>query len=175
MAADKFGITDPRSVRAWLANMSVESGLIPLRENLNYTNAARARGIFSALRGYPDAAFVRNPEGMANIVYAGRLGNGNVASGDGWRYRGGGFIQTTERANYRKTGELIGYDLEGQPELIEQVGISALSAAAFWTRLSAGDTVACRGDIRGTRRCVNGPAMLDVEAMLEAYARLGHL
>lgn len=83
MAADKFGITDPRSVRAWLANMSVESGLIPLRENLNYTNAARARGIFSALRGYPDAASVRNPEGMANIVYAGRLGNGNVASGDG--------------------------------------------------------------------------------------------
>ncbi len=171
-AAARFGLTDPESVAAWLANLSVESSITPCRENMNYTDAKRARGIFSQLRGHPDSAFVRNPQGMANIVYAGRLGNGSVASGDGWRYRGGGMIQTTGRAGYRKTGQLIGLDLERQPELLEQYGPAALAAAAYWTRLSSADRLARAGDIRGTRRAVNGAAMLHADEMLAAYRRI---
>ncbi len=171
-AAARFDLTDPESVAAWLANLSVESSLTPCRENMNYTDAARARRIFSQLHGYPDSAFVRNPRGMANIVYAGRLGNGNVASGDGWRYRGGGMIQTTGRNGYRTTGRLIGLDLEAHPELLEQYGPAALAAAAYWTRLSSADRLAQAGDIRGTRRAVNGPAMLHTDEMMAAYRRI---
>lgn len=170
-AAVRFGITDPRSVAAWLANLTVESGLMPCRENLNYRDPRRARGIFSALAGYPDSAFLGNPQGMANIVYAGKLGNGPVSSGDGWRYRGAGMIQTTGRNNFRTTGKLIGLDLEGQPELLEQYGPAALAAAAYWTRMSSAHQCACAGDIRGTRRAVNGPKMLHADVMLGYYAR----
>ncbi|RJF74905.1 hypothetical protein D3875_02610 [Deinococcus cavernae] len=171
-AAVKFGITDPRSVAAWLANLMTESNLVPVRENMYYTDADRARGIFRALKGRSNSEFLRNPQGMANIVYAGKLGNGNVASGDGWRYRGGGFIQTTGRSGYRNTGKLIGLDLEGHPELLEQYGPAALAAAAYWTRLSSAHQLACRGDIRGTRRAVNGPKMLHCDLMLSHYARV---
>ncbi|GGN32208.1 glycoside hydrolase family 19 protein [Deinococcus daejeonensis] len=171
-AAVRFGLTHPESLAAWLANLSVESGFLPVRENMFYTNAARARTIFSQLRGHPDSAFIRNPQGMANIVYAGRLGNGSAASGDGWRYRGGGMIQTTGRNGYRKTGELIGLDLEAHPELLEQYGPAALAAAAYWTRLSSADRLARAGDIRGTRRAVNGPAMLHADEMMAAYQRI---
>lgn len=171
-AAERFGITDPQSLAAWLANLSVESNLTPCRENLYYTDAARARRIFSALRAYPDSAFVRNPEGMANIVYANRLGNGNVRSGDGWRYRGAGMIQTTGKANFERTGDLIGLDLAAHPERLEEYGPAALAAAAYWTRLSPADRLARAGDIRGTRRAVNGPAMLHADLMLERYARV---
>ncbi|ASN82937.1 glycoside hydrolase family 19 protein [Deinococcus ficus] len=170
-AAVRFGITDPESVAAWLANLAIESNLTPCRENLYYTDAARARRIFSALRAYPDSAFVRNPEGMANIVYANRLGNGNVRSGDGWRYRGAGMIQTTGKANFKRTGDLIGLDLVARPELLEQIGPAALAAAAYWTRMSQADALARAGDIRGTRRAVNGPAMLHAAEMLAAYAK----
>ena len=170
-AAVRFGITDPESVAAWVANLAIESNLTPCRENLYYTDAARARRIFSALRAYPDSAFVRNPEGMANIVYANRLGNGDVRSGDGWRYRGAGMIQTTGKANFKRTGDLIGLDLVARPELLEQIGPAALAAAAYWTRMSSGDQLARAGDIRGTRRAVNGPAMLHADEMLAAYAK----
>lgn len=177
-ALEQFRITDPRSVAALLGNLQVESGIVPKREGLYYTTAARLMAVFPSKfdprRGgkYPTGPYLGNPEGLANLVYSGKLGNGDVASGDGWRYRGGGYIQTTGEVNYQQTGELIGQPLRSTPELIEQIGVSCLAACAYWTRMSSADQLARQGNISGTRRAVNGPAMLDLDGMLTTYRRV---
>jgi hypothetical protein len=66
-------------------------------------------------------------------VYANRIGNGNEASGDGWRYRGRGPIQLTGRANYRACGAAIGMDIEATPDLVQEPVAGALAAAWFWS------------------------------------------
>ncbi|MXV21784.1 hypothetical protein GLX28_19370, partial [Deinococcus xianganensis] len=126
-----------------------------------YTNAARAAGIFwTAFGGVASRAqpFMRRPEALANKVYAHRLGNGPEASGDGWRYRGGGYIQLTGRTLYG-TYSPSGVGLAAHPELIERPEVSARAAALYWTQRGCNGP-ADRGDIDGTRRMVNGPTML---------------
>jgi len=77
-------------------------------------------------------AYTRKPEALANKVYANRNGNGDVASGDGWRYRGRGLIQVTGKANYRACGKDLGIDAVKSPELLATPKYAALSAASFW-------------------------------------------
>ncbi len=88
------------------------SSLKPITENLNYTSAARLVRVWPSQFANATAAkpYVRNPQKLANKVYAGRIGNGPESSGDGWRYRGRGLVQITGRANYRKFG------LESNPD-----------------------------------------------------------
>ena len=100
------GINTNEHRAAFLAQISVESGeLHRVEENLNYS-AARLQVVWP--RRFPNAAAARpythDPEALANHTYANRLGNGDVASGDGWRYRGRGLMQTTGRSNYRAAG-----------------------------------------------------------------------
>ncbi len=76
--------------------------------------------------------YARQPEKIANRAYAGRLGNGDEQSGDGWQYRGRGIIQITGRGNYQEVGAALGLPLEAQPELLEQPDNAALSAGWFW-------------------------------------------
>lgn len=178
LALERFNITDARSVAALLANLTVESGIVPKRENLYYTTAARLKAVwpsrFDPARGgtTPTGPYLGNPQGLANLVYAGKLGNGDVASGDGWRFRGGGFIQTTGETNYQQTGLLINQPLRSTPELIEQIGVSCLAACAYWTRMSNADQRAKASDIGGTRYAVNGPRGLGMADMLAVYHRV---
>lgn len=83
----------------------VGSSLQPISENLNYT-AERIRQVWPSRFASVAAAqpYARNPQKLANRVYGGRLGNGPEASGDGWRFRGRGFVQITGRENYRRFG-----------------------------------------------------------------------
>lgn len=87
--------------------------LQPIRENLTYTSAARIRQVWPTR--FPTEAsarpYVRNPQGLANLVYANRLGNGNPSSGDGWTYRGDGLVQLTGKTNFDKFGVRPGMDL----------------------------------------------------------------
>jgi putative chitinase len=76
--------------------------------------------------------YAQNEQKLANYVYAKRLGNGDEASGDGYRYRGRGLIQLTGRGNYRSAGAAIGQPLENEPDLLERPAAAALSAAHFW-------------------------------------------
>jgi putative chitinase len=75
---------------------------------------------------------LRNSEKMANRVYAGRMGNGPEASGDGFRYRGRGLIQITGRDMYLRCGQALQLSLLDRPELLEQPEYAALSAAWYW-------------------------------------------
>lgn len=87
--------------------------LQPIRENLTYTSAKRIRQVWPSR--FPTEAsaapYVRNPQSLANLVYANRLGNGNAASGDGWKFRGDGLVQLTGKANFAKFGVQPGMDL----------------------------------------------------------------
>lgn len=108
------------------------SGFQRVQENLNYS-AKRLTQVWP--HRYPTlevaARYARNPERLANHTYANRIGNGDVASGDGWRFRGRGWIQLTGRANYRSRGLALGLDLEDNPELALQPGIRWKIAASF--------------------------------------------
>ncbi len=135
----KFDITTPLRQAAFLSQIGVESaGLTALREDLNYSEAALLEQWPKHFTPEDAAAYGRtashpaNQEMIANIAYANRYGNGDVASGDGWLFRGGGAIELTFRDNYKLAGAAIGIDLENHPELIEQPDVAALAGAWYW-------------------------------------------
>lgn len=155
-ACAEFGIDTPARLAAFLAQVAHESGnLGRLVESLNYS----AQGLVAVwprrFTADTAAAYARHPEQIANLVYAERMGNGDLASGDGWRYRGRGLIQVTGRANYAACGKALGLDLVGAPELLEQPEPAARSAAWFW-RMRNLNPMADRGDIEGITKAING-------------------
>src|SRR5215471_20171913 len=133
-AMQRFEINTPARAAAFLAQTAHESGEFRrLVENLNYSAAGLCRtwpNRFSTL-GIAKR-YERNPELLANYVYAKRLGNGDVASGDGWRFRGRGLIQLTGRGNYRSCGVVVALPLETEPDRLETPEAAALAAAQFW-------------------------------------------
>jgi len=133
-AMTAFDINSSGRIAAFLAQVAQESGqLTRLLENLNYS-AKRLTQVWPGRFTSIDKAqqYANNPEKLANYVYAKRLGNGDEANGDGWRYRGRGLIQLTGRGNYRAAAQGIGLPLEEQPDLLIQPAAAALSAAWFW-------------------------------------------
>ncbi len=119
----------------FLAQLAHESALFErLVENLNYIKAAQIRRTWPKRFANNSAAvaFVSKPERLANFVYANRLGNGDAASGDGWKYRGRGLIQLTGRAHYAAAEEAIGLPLLDSPELLEDPAHAADAAGWFW-------------------------------------------
>lgn len=172
-ARQASSVTTARRLCHFMGQIYVETaGFSSMIENLNYRNAARLDAIFSAVHGIEDArALIRQgPQAIANRVYAGRLGNGNEASGDGWRYRGSGYKQLTGRANYREIGALVGLDLEQQPELAREPVSAARIAFAFWDARGC-SPLADQGDVEGITAKVNGPARLGLEERRQATFR----
>lgn len=139
LAMIRYNIDNPNRIRAFLAQIGHESGqLSAVVENLNYS-AKALRSVFGKYFKTDAEAeqYARKPEAIANVVYANRLGNGNTASGDGWRYRGRGLIQLTGKANYDKaTNEMyalpMGVDFVDEPDLLATPEYAAQSAAWFW-------------------------------------------
>lgn len=133
---DTWEINTPLRKAHFFAQIAHESGLKPKRENMYYTTIRAARNAFySPFLRKTDvfvSAYLRNPQKMANYVYANRNGNGNEASGDGWTYRAGGFIGTTGKFQYYLLSKATGIDYVKNPELIEREADSMLSALYFW-------------------------------------------
>jgi putative chitinase len=131
----KAGITTPRCVAAFLGQCAVESaGFRSMEEDLSYS-AARLCEVwpsrFPNIEGAEACAL--RPEVLANRVYANRLGNGDEASGDGWRFRGRGLIQITGRGNYQRFAQAMTMTLDQAVEhAATQVGAGD-SAAWFWS------------------------------------------
>jgi putative chitinase len=137
-AMSRFDINTPARQAAFLAQIGHESVLLThVSENLNYSASGLA-SIFHRYFSEGDAEkYAHRPEAIASRVYANRNGNGNEASGDGWKYRGRGLVQVTFRDNYLAAGNALGLDLIGNPDLLMARGNAALSAAWFW-RTGAG-------------------------------------
>lgn len=117
----------------FLAQLGHESnGLTQREENLSYS-AQRLTEVWPSRFATLTAAkpYERNPEKLANFVYGGRMGNTNP--GDGYRYRGRGYIQLTGRDAYRDVGAIAKLDLENKPELAAEPENAIAIACAFWT------------------------------------------
>lgn len=141
-----------------LAQLAHESAMYErTAESLSYGSAEQIRKTWPTRfsRTWPQAlrALVRNPEALANRVYANRLGNGPESSGDGWRFRGRGLIQITGRANYAEVGAALGLPLLDDPGLLEEPAHAAMSAAWYWQRQGLSRYA---DDVEGCTRAING-------------------
>lgn len=140
----------------------------PITENLNYS----ASGLRATFPKYFTAAqaekYARKPEAIANRAYANRMGNGDEESGDGWRYRGRGFVQITGRDNYRK------YGVDGdplavlEPSLAAHIIVGGMDTGAFTGKDLADYINASTTDYVGARRIINGT---DKASEIAAIAR----
>lgn len=133
-AFEKYDIDSRERIAAFLSQTGHESGQFNvLEENLSYS-AARLVQVWP--KRFQTTAFAksyeRNPEKLANYVYANRIGNGPESSGDGYRFRGRGLIQLTGRSNYATASKAIGIDLLKNPEKLTEPAVAAMSAAWFW-------------------------------------------
>ena len=154
-ACDKYQINTPLRAAAFLATCGLESArLTALVENMNYS----AAGLESTFGKYFTAdeipEFANKPPMIANRVYANRNGNGDEASGDGWKYRGRGVIGITGRTNYTLCSLGIDLDLINHPELIEQDANAAMAGAWWWFNRNL-NALADAGNFLGLSRAVN--------------------
>jgi len=133
--ASKFNINTPLRLAHFLAQCGHESGGFRVtQENLNYS----AKGLMGIFKKYFPTqqlaeAYQRQPQKIANKVYALRMDNGSEASGDGFKFRGRGYIQLTGRANYTAFGKAINEDIVGNPDVVSGK-YALLSAAWFWSK-----------------------------------------
>ena len=133
--AAKFQINTPLRLAHFLAQCGHESaGFKATSENLNYS----AKGLMGIFKKYFPTealanAYQRNPQKIANKVYANRMLNGDEASGDGYKFRGRGYIQLTGRDNYTQFGKAIGEDIPSNPDVVA-TKYPLLSAAWFWSK-----------------------------------------
>ena len=133
--AAKFQINTPLRLAHFLAQCGHESGgFRATQENLNYS-AKGLNGIFK--KYFPTEAsaadYARNPQKIANKVYGGRMGNGLEASGEGYKFRGRGYIQLTGKENYTAFGKAIGEDILANPDKVAST-YALLSAAWFFSK-----------------------------------------
>lgn len=160
-ACQRFAINTPARVAAFLAQTAHESAnFTRTEESLYYTTPERIRAMWpKRVPTLQDAATLcRNPQRLANRVYANRLGNGDEASGDGWAYRGRGLIQLTGRANYKVCGDALGVNYAGAPNLVSLPHDAALSAGWFWASIHGND-LADAALIDDLTKRINGLAM----------------
>jgi putative chitinase len=129
--AAKFNITNNLRLAHFLAQCGHESGgFKAVSENVNYS-AAGLKGIFGKyFPGNLAESYARNPQKIASRVYGGRMGNGPEATGDGYKFRGRGFIQLTGKNNYTQFSKFIGEDCVANPDLVATK--YPLASAAFF-------------------------------------------
>jgi putative chitinase len=129
----KFELNTSLRLAHFLAQAGHESGGFKLvNENLNYS----AKGLIGIFKKYfPDgtkaALYERKPEKIANLVYGGRMGNGPEASGEGWKFRGRGYIQLTGKDNYKAFDAVVAESIVDNPDLVA-TKYPLLSAAWFF-------------------------------------------
>jgi putative chitinase len=139
-------ITTPVRAAHFFAQCAVESAnFCTFEEGLSYS-AKRLPEVFSHFKPKSQGGqeldptpYVRNPEALANLVYANKNGNGAPESGDGYRYRGRGIVQLTGRDNYKKRSEELGLGtgLEDTPDDVLKPEWALKTAAAYWKAVDA--------------------------------------
>ena len=160
---DKYEINTVNRAAGFLAQCGHESaGFTVLKENLNYS----AEGLNKTFKKYfptlADATpYARNPEKIANKVYANRMGNGPESSGDGYKFRGRGAIQLTGHDNYTKFAESVGMDVDSAVADLETLDGAIESACWFWK--TNGLNAICDADdiVKMTKRINDGTIGLD--------------
>jgi len=151
-----YEINTPERISMFLAQVGHESGgLRTIKENINYSAEGLKRVFPKYFRTVNPADYAKKPEKIANRVYASRMGNGDEASGDGFRFRGRGAIQLTGRSNYTTCGADLEVDLINNPDWLEEPEGAIRSAAWFWDSRDLNQW-ADAGDIVTVTKKING-------------------
>jgi len=170
-ALPQYHISDVARVAAFIAQCSHESaGFTALSENLNYS-ADGLRKIFP--KYFPSAemaqAYHRQPEKIANRVYSSRMGNGDEASGEGYKFRGRGLIQLTGKSNYSRCSQFLFEDdtLIRMPDVLTQPYYALHSACWFWHANKLNEQADAQ-DIRTMTKKING-GFIGLEDRIKHY------
>jgi len=152
----KYQVNSYLRISHYLAQVIHESGSFTFKkENLNYS----ADSLVKVFPGYFTAdlasQYAHNPEKIANRIYSNRMGNGNEASGDGYKYFGRGFIQITGKWMYQQITNSLKIDFINHPELLENYDNAVLSSLWFWDSHKLND-LADKDDILTITKKING-------------------
>lgn len=129
--AARFNINSNLRLAHFLAQCGHESGgFRSVSENLNYSADGLKRVFPKYFPGNLNESYAKNPQKIASRVYGGRMGNGDETTGEGYKFRGRGYIQLTGKSNYTKFGNFIGEDLISNPDLVATK--YPLASAAFF-------------------------------------------
>jgi putative chitinase len=174
----EYEINTPQRIAAFIAQCAHESGNFRvLKENLNY-RAATLRKIFPKYFPTDELAneYASKPnkqEAIANKVYANRMGNGDEASGDGFRYCGRGLIQLTGKDNYTFFAGSLGISVEEAAEYLQTFEGAVQSACWFWETNNL-NKWADTGDIKELTRRING-GYIGLEDRIKHYEHALHI
>ena len=165
---ERFGILTPLQQASWIGQCGHECGNFKImEENLNY-RAATLLKLFpkTPKRAWgftPEeaAAYEKQPRKIANRIYGNRMGNRDEASGDGFRFRGSGFLQLTGHSNFFHAGKALGVDFVMQPELVRTPKYAAQTAGWFWQTQKLNQYADSREFVTMTKRINGGTIGLD--------------
>ena len=179
---ERFGILTPLQQASWIGQCGHECGNFKImEENLNY-RAATLLKLFPKTPkrqwGFtPEeaAAYEKQPRKIANRIYGNRMGNRDEASGDGWRFRGSGFLQLTGHSNFYHAGKALGADFVMEPELVRTPRYAAQTAGWFWQTHKLNQTADGRDFVTMTKKINGGTIGLDdrIKHINQALAVLG--
>lgn len=156
-ACQEVEINTPKRLAVFLGQIAVECvELTVFEENLNYS----AQGLMKTWpKRFPTIEIAnqyhRQPEKIANFVYANRLGNGDSASGDGWKYRGRGPLQLTGKERYKQFGDIMGIDLVADPGKLLDKKTGMRSATLYWKSRNLNEW-ADKDDFKKVTLLING-------------------
>lgn len=160
---ERYGINTPIRQASFIGQCGHECANFKiLEENLQY----RAETLMRIWpKRFPTLEFAKqyekNPKKIANSVYANRMGNRDEASGDGYRFRGRGCLQTTGSANYYHAGKALGVDLIMEPDLLSTPKYAALAAGFFWDTHKLNELADQRDFLKMTKKINGGTIGLD--------------
>lgn len=151
-----YDINTPERAAMFLAQCGHESaGFTALLENLNYSAEALVKVFPKYFNTNTAQQYARKPQAIANKVYANRMGNGDEASGDGWKFRGHGFIQLTGKMNITAFANSISMPVDAALELMTAPS-GALQAACWFWQVNKLNRFADTKDVKGCTKAING-------------------
>jgi putative chitinase len=170
-----YEINTPQRIASFIAQCAHESGEFRfLTENLNYKAESLLKVFPKYFKDMGTAkAYEKKPEKIANKIYADRMGNGNEASGDGWRYRGRGLIQLTGKTNYTWFAASLEISPEEAAEYTQTFEGAAQSACWFWETNKLNEW-ADKGDILTMTKRING-GTIGLEDRIKHYEHALHV
>jgi putative chitinase len=159
---EKYSINTINRISHFFSQVMHESiGLTATEENLNYSAAALLETFPKYFKDKATAsAYARQPQKIANRVYANRMGNGNETSGDGWKYKGRGYLQITGKDNYTALSKGLNFDFVNNPDQLKQHNYALESAMWWWNNHNlnnlADQTNAADNKVKQITKVVNG-------------------
>ena len=169
-----YEINTPNRIAAFIAQCAHESAsFTALHENLNYRSETLSKVWPKKFPASIAEQYAHKPEAIANRAYASRMGNGDEASGDGWRYCGRGLIQLTGKDNYTAFADSIGITPEEVSDYVQTFEGAAQSACWFWETNKLNEW-ADKGDIEKMTKIING-GTIGLEDRKKHYAHALHV